>query len=144
MEKMYHVWKRKECGKAEWEPAFINDIAEWLDEDYEVYLDKELTKSARDLDFGWMSITPEYIDACKNDNLFLPDLWEVVDSEDETTNVFEDPIHLSAEGRVMALQWLDDASVGYDLCYGRCKGLAGRYSRYEMWDLIKENESYHI
>lgn len=142
--KFIRTWK-VEGGWAEYEPATLDEIAEWLSEGYGVFLDEELTKSARDLDFGWLTITPEYIDACEDDDvLFMPERWNVVDSEEETTNVYEEPIHLTAEGRVMAKQWQSDASLGYDLCNGRCKGLAGKYSDIELWNLIESDSEYHI
>lgn len=137
------TWK-VEGGYAEFEPATLDEIAEWLSDGFDVYLDEKLTKSARDLDFGWMTITAEYIEACEDDDvLFMPDLWDVVDSEEETTDGYWCPIPLTAEGRAFAKQWLSDASRGYDLRNGKCRGLAGRYSRYEMWDLICQNEEYH-
>lgn len=142
MDKMFYVWK-VEGGEAEWEPAYLDDIAEWLSEGYGVFLDEELTKDARDMNFGWLTETEEYIDACERDDLFMPDMWAVVDSEDETIAYFEAPIPLTAEGRTLARQWQSDASLGYDLCYGKCKGLAQKYSSYDVWNLIKENAEYH-
>lgn len=141
--KFIKTWKG-EGGEFEYEPATIDEIAVWLSEGYEVYLDEALTKSARDMDFGWLTITLDYIEACEDDDvLFMPDLWDVVDSYDKTTNVFEEPIPLTAEGRAFAKEWQDYASMGYDLCSGKCKGLAGRYGIREMWNMIQKDELYH-
>lgn len=138
------TWK-KEGGWAEFEPATIDEIAQWLSDGYEVYLDEELTKSARDLDFGWLTLSDEYIEAIEDDDvLFMPRMSCIVATEEETGDVYATPIHLSAEGRAFVMQWYDDASLGYDLCNGRCKGLAGRYSEQEMWDEVESNSDYHV
>lgn len=136
------TWRVK-CGESEFKPATLDEIAEWLSEGFEVYLNEGLTKSARSLDFGWITITPEYIDACERDDLFMPALWDVVDSKDETTDILGCAMPLTAEGRAMAKQYLSDISHGYDLCCGKCYGLASRYSREEMWNLICQNDEYH-
>lgn len=137
------TWK-VEGGYAEFEPATLDEIAEWLSEGFEVCLDEGLTKSARDLDFGWITITPEYIDACEDEDvLFMPDLWAVVDSKDKTTDAYGCAMPLTAEGRAIAMQWLSDISLGYDLCTGKCYGLARQYNWNEMWNLICQNDEYH-
>ena len=143
MNKMYHVWKT-EGGEVEWEPAYLDDIAKWLSEGYGVYLDEELTKDARDLDFGWISITKEYIEACEDEDvMFMPDRWNVVDSEEDTTNLYEPAVRLTAEGRVLAKEWMSDYSRGYDLCTGKGYGLALLYKSEDIWNLICSNEEYH-
>lgn len=138
------TWK-VEGGEAEYEPVTLDEIAVWLSEGYGVYLDEGLTQSARELDFGWLTITPEYIEACEDEDvLFMPNRTCIAESKDDTTDVYESPIHLSAEGRAFARQWYEDASLGYDLCNGRCKGLAGRYSEQEMWNLVESDKDYHV
>ena len=46
----------------------------------------------------------------------------------------EGVFELTEEGEELYDQWCDDASVGYDLCYGRAKGLAQRFSKRELWE----------
>lgn len=95
-------------------------------------------------EFGWLTISPDYIEASEDDDaVFMPQLWWIVDSYDETTNVWEEPIPLTEEGRKFAEEWLDDDSRGYDLCYGRAYGLAADYSAQQVWDMIKSDKDYH-
>ena len=50
-------------------------------------------------------------------------------------------IELTDEGLELAEQGIEDDTFGYDLCYGRAKGLAGQYSQYDMW---KRLTSYYV
>lgn len=65
------------------------------------------------------------------------------EDEDYYHELFEEGIfELTEEGEELYSQWCEDASVGYDLCYGRAKGLANRYGKKEMWDELTTNAEY--
>lgn len=113
-------------------------------DDIEYFLDRELTKPAKDMDFGYLSITSAYIEATEDDDrVFMPLYWNIYDSIDDCTDVLEPPISLTAEGRSLAVRWLNDYSIGYDLCNGKARGLAAEYNARELWLLIKKESDYH-
>lgn len=73
--------------------------------------------------------------------VFNPDFWTY--SEYECTFEGEHK-QLTDAGRELLEQYLDDLSAGYDLCYGRAKGLARRYSREQFYDMIMNDPDYTI
>ena len=49
---------------------------------------------------------------------------------------------LTREGGKLYERWAEDISVGYDLCYGRAKGLAQEIGgEWEMWNYLTSNSS---
>lgn len=87
-------------------------------------------------------------DAYYNDDdesVFTPDYWTRGWSRDDSDFAVEGPVYeLTEEGDKLLSEWCDDRSAGYDLCYGRAKGLAARYSKTEMWELLTNPENGYI
>lgn len=90
--------------------------------------------------FGFIAITREYLED-DDESVFTPTMWKVYEKEEDC---YGPCMALSEEGREFVNRWCDDYSVGYDLCYGRAKGLAAKYSRYDVWNEIVENPEYRI
>ncbi len=85
---------------------------------------------------AYIQLTDQYADYLENedDYVFIPCMWEISETRNEDVEGYE----LTDEGLELAEQWIEDDSCGYDLCYGRAKGLAGQYTPHEMWErLIK-------
>lgn len=128
----------EEEGNPFCEYEHIDEIGYYVDMHEEVFLDRELKHHVNEADFGYLTISDAYIEACEEEAVFLPNMTAVVNTYDDCTNVFEEPIKLNAYGRWFALKWKSDASVGYDLCNGRCKGLARGMSEQDMWEHVKK------
>lgn len=85
---------------------------------------------------AYIQLTDQYADYLENedDYVFIPCMWEISETRNEDVEGYE----LTDEGLELAEQWIEDDSYGYDLCFGRARGLAGQYTQYEMWErLIK-------
>lgn len=66
--------------------------------------------------------------------------WEGCQPNERYEVSCDEPIlELTEEGEELFCQWQEDDSVGYDLCYGRMKGLAAKYDKYQIWDKIKND-----
>lgn len=89
---------------------------------------------------GFIAITKAYLED-DGEGVFTPNFWEVCDEKEECYGPY---MELSADGREFVDSWCFDASLGYDLCHGRAKGLAAKYNQYQVWDLIKEDASFRI
>ena len=65
------------------------------------------------------------------------------DSVDEVPAYPFNAYALTAEGKEISDQWYDDASCGYDLCYGRMKGLAAEIGGTErdLWNYLTSDPS---
>lgn len=94
--------------------------------------------------YGWLTFSEEYIEASYNEELILPNKITVVETEKQTTWDFGRPIKLTKEGREICDQYFDDLSLGYDLCYGKAKGLAQQYTQNSFYDMIKNTREYRI
>lgn len=82
-----------------------------------------------------------------NERVFTPPYW--ISGYDLTfveNNVeiewIEQLYELTKEGREYLDEYLEDESCGYDLCYGRGKGLADRYTHNEFFELLKDSREY--
>lgn len=91
--------------------------------------------------FGYIGRTAAWYGDYDNDSLFVPEYWKWVDDPDELCG---DVHELTEEGNDLLEQWCDDAAVGYDLCYGRAKGLAAEYNREQIYAKITGSETYSI
>jgi len=79
----------------------------------------------------------------ESDGVF--DRSEVVlgDSIDDVPNYPYDVYALTREGKEVYEEWCEDASAGYDLCYGRMKGLAAKIGGTErdIWNYLTSNKN---
>lgn len=86
----------------------------------------------------YIAITPKYQDFLDNEDnyVFTPQMWYLTDNEKDC----KDTVHykISQEKAEMASQWLDDDSVGYDLANGRARGLAEKFSAFDMWNEVTD------
>lgn len=62
-----------------------------------------------------------------------PDFFTEHPNEDDY-ELEENCYELTSEGEELYEQWCEDYGVGYDLCYGRMKGLADQYTKTELWE----------
>ena len=70
-----------------------------------------------------------------DDYVFLPDMW--TDSDDPSDMAGE--VHeLTESGEKILDDYYWDLGAGYDLCNGRAKGLADRFSREQMWEHLTD------
>lgn len=85
---------------------------------------------------AYIQLTDQYADCLENedDYVFIPCMWEISETRNEDVEGYE----LTDEGLELAEQWREDVSHGYDLCYGKARGLAGQYTQEEMWERLKE------
>lgn len=68
-----------------------------------------------------------------DDGVFTPDYW----TWENNPNLLAGEIHeLNEDGVNLMIEWGDDYSAGYDLCSGRAKGLAARYSKEEIFQKL--------
>lgn len=79
-----------------------------------------------------------YVGLAENSNDFPnldDDLWMMSDF-----GLFE----LTEAGRELYDEWRDDVSCGYDLCYGRCKGLADSIGAndYDIFEYLTNRPEY--
>ncbi len=83
---------------------------------------------------AYIQLTDQYADYLVNedDYVFIPCMWEISETRNEDVEGYE----LTDEGLELAEQWREDDSYGYDLYYGRARGLAGQYTQYEMWERL--------
>lgn len=88
---------------------------------------------------AYIQLTEQYADYLENEDnyVFTPCMWEVSDIRNDDVEGYE----LTDEGLELAEQWIEDDTFGYDLCYGRARGLAGQYSQYDMWERLT---SYYV
>ena len=79
----------------------------------------------------------------ESDGVF--DSSEVVlgDSIDDVPNYPYGIYALTREGREIYEEWREDASCGYDLCYGRMKGLAAKIggTEWDIWNYLTNDKS---
>lgn len=88
-----------------------------------------------------IALTRQYVDYVLNDceSVFTPRVWDMLcDDESNGTPEWE----LTDEGYDLADQYRDDASHGYDLCFGRAKGLAQKYTEEQMLVKIVTSAEY--
>lgn len=72
------------------------------------------------------------------DAMFVPDYWTYADDPDELAG---DVHQLTKEGAEWLDQYYWDFGAGYDLCYGRAKGLAAKYTKEEAWEHLTDQEN---
>lgn len=84
--------------------------------------------------------TAAYYD-CDDDYIFVPDLWDI---EEDAEKLAGDIYELTDEGDELCYRYLHDLSCGYDLCYGRAKGLAAEYSREEFFTYVTDEKNGYI
>lgn len=94
----------------------------------------------QDNEYGYIALTKAYLED-DDESVFTPAMWFYHHSKDECYGPY---MALSEEGEEFVRQWLDDRLLGYDLCYGRAKGLAARYSQYDAWNEIVANDDLRI
>ena len=68
--------------------------------------------------------------------VFTPEMWTSSENPDDLAG---DVHELTESGEGLLSQYYDDLSAGYDLCNGRAKGLADRYTREEMYELLTDS-----
>lgn len=89
---------------------------------------------------GYIAITKAYLED-DDESVFAPRMWEVCESEEDCYGPF---IELTADGREFVDSWCNDASIGYDLCYGKAHGLAAKYNQYELWQEIVDTPEFRV
>lgn len=79
---------------------------------------------------GW------YMD--EDDGVFDRSKVVLGDSVEDVPDAWDGVYALTREGRETYDQWCDDASCGYDLCYGRMKGIAAQIGGGErdIWNYL--------
>ena len=87
-----------------------------------------------DISETYIGRTDAYYDE-EQDWVFTPALWKWVGNP---ANLAGEVHALTKEGEELLEQWCDDVSVGYDLCYGRAKGLAAKYTSEQMWEKLTD------
>ena len=65
--------------------------------------------------------------------------YSIDDVPDSVYEIYE----LTKDGREIYEEWRDDASIGYDLCYGKMYGLAAEIggTEIDIWRYLIENNS---
>lgn len=91
------------------------------------------------MNYGYIGRTSAWYGDDDIESIFIPDYWKWVDSPNQLAG---DVHELTEEGNELLSKWCNDASAGYDLCFGRMKGLAAEYSREEIYQLITGDEKY--
>lgn len=81
--------------------------------------------------------TAEYYDG-DDGAVFTPDLWTSSENIDELAGEVHE---LTEQGADLLSQYYEDLGAGYDLCNGRAKGLADRYTREEMWEMLTDPQN---
>lgn len=92
--------------------------------------------SGEDITETYIGRTKEYYE--DGDWVFTPALWKWVGNP---SNLAGEVHALTKEGEKLLDQWCDDVSVGYDLCHGRAKGLAAKYTSEQMWELLTDQKN---
>lgn len=91
---------------------------------------------------SFIELTPSYADYKENpdDYIYIPQMWWLCNEETRDTEV--EGYELTDKGDELATQYAEDYSSGYDLCYGRAKGLAKTYTMQQMWDKLTTDPEY--
>ena len=72
-----------------------------------------------------------------DDYVFIPKLWDYSENPDELAG----EVHLlNEEGYNLMMNWIEDDSLGYDLCNGKASGYAAEYSSEEIFSTLCEKE----
>lgn len=68
-----------------------------------------------------------------DESIFAPDYWTWENDPNELAGEVHE---LNQDGHDLLFEWIDDYSAGYDLCNGRAKGLARRYGKEEIFEVL--------
>lgn len=81
------------------------------------------------------------------DRVFGRNEWQVFEDDaelerDDEVEYAEEIYDLTESGEEYVREYLEDYSCGYDLCYGRMKGLAAQYTWDKFFNMITNKECF--
>lgn len=90
-----------------------------------------------------IALTPRFVNYVLDDcnAVFTPQVWMLL-GDDEQFDIVTPEWELTDDGYDFADQYRDDASHGYDLCFGRQTGLADKYTEEQALYEIVTNPKY--